>query len=241
MTLPWYPRDMGKYARDTKHLSMLEHGAYNLMLDHYYANEELPQAMLKQCSGNAPLMPDHSRIYRLCGAITKHEQDAVDAVLVMFFVMDDHGFYRQDSADKVIENQKEKHQKRVDAGRKGGSSKAMLKQCSSNALQKETKTKNKPPTPKGDRADGAGVLPMAKGKGGFKQVMPDANPWTLNVINHLTDDQMQKAKANAPGWDIYHLIEVYEAGIKDGSREMPNHIGAAFAGWCAKYTKGKRP
>ncbi len=137
MTLPWYPRDMGKYARDTKHLSMLEHGAYNLMLDYYYSTGGLPQ--VSNASSNATLMPDHSRIYRLCSAISKAEQDAVDAVLSMFFSLNGKGFYTNEKCEEVIKEQELKHQKRVDAGRKGGQSNASSN-ATSKAPQKENKT-----------------------------------------------------------------------------------------------------
>lgn len=139
MTLPWYPRDMGKYARDTKHLSMMEHGAFNLMLDYYYATGGLPNA-LSNATSNASLMPDHSRIHRLCGATTKHEQDAVDTVLSMFFKLDKDGFYRNEKADKVIAEQTLKHERRVSAGRKGGASKA-TSNATSNAPQNKKEIK----------------------------------------------------------------------------------------------------
>lgn len=144
MTLPWYPRDMGKYARDTAHLSMLEDGAYNNLLDHYYSNGGLP-CVFSNASSNASLMPDHSRLHRLCKASTKAEQEAVDNVLFMFFVLDKDGYYRQSKCDEIIAEQLLKHQKRVNAGRKGGEKKASsnaTSNASSNAPQKETKTKN---------------------------------------------------------------------------------------------------
>lgn len=122
---------------------MMEHGAYNLLLDHYYSNGALP----KQCSSNAELMQDHSRIYRVCSAMTKQEQDAVDAVLRMFFTLDDGGNYAHSKADEVISEQAEKHANRVKAGKARGKSNAPAKpkQCSSNALQSKSKkeTKNK--------------------------------------------------------------------------------------------------
>lgn len=145
MTLPWYPRDMGKYARDTKHLTMMEHGAYNLLLDCYYSTGALP--MLEHCSSNAELMPDHSRMYRVCSAMTKQEQDAVDAVLKMFFKLNNKGSYLHSMADRVIKEQAEKHANRVNAPKiaKAKKDKAMQEQCSSNTPQskskKETKTK----------------------------------------------------------------------------------------------------
>jgi uncharacterized protein YdaU (DUF1376 family) len=36
----YYERHMGTYAKKTMHLTMLEHGAYTLLLDRYYVTEE---------------------------------------------------------------------------------------------------------------------------------------------------------------------------------------------------------
>lgn len=140
--LSWYPRYTGDYSRKTKHLTMLEHGAYNMLLDHYYATGE--PLFFSNASGNAELMPDHSRLYRLCSAITKEEQNAVDAVLRMFFTMTKDGYINK-KAKEVIETQLEKHQKRVEAGRKGG------KQKYSNAKSNDTaKPKQPEPEPEPD-------------------------------------------------------------------------------------------
>jgi uncharacterized protein YdaU (DUF1376 family) len=67
----WYPHFPGDYARDTADLSLIEHGAYRLLLDHYY-------------STGGPLPADKQRIYRLCRAFHPEEQEAVCAVLVAF-------------------------------------------------------------------------------------------------------------------------------------------------------------
>lgn len=66
----YYERHLGDYARDTSHLSMLEHGAFTLLLDRYYSSEQpIPAA----------------QAHRLARARTKEEQKAVDAVLDEFF------------------------------------------------------------------------------------------------------------------------------------------------------------
>lgn len=68
----YYERHLGDYARDTGHLSLLEHGVYTLLLDRYYASEQgIP-------AGQA---------YRLARARTEDERDAVDAVLAEFFIL----------------------------------------------------------------------------------------------------------------------------------------------------------
>jgi uncharacterized protein YdaU (DUF1376 family) len=65
----FYP---GDYLRDTSGLSLIEHGAYNLLLHHYYS--------LDGC------VPDEKpRLYRLCGATAQEEQVAVEYVLKIYF------------------------------------------------------------------------------------------------------------------------------------------------------------
>lgn len=70
----YYERHLGDYAKDTKRLSMLEHGAYNLLLDEYYAKE-------------AGIPAD--QVYRVTGARSRAERTAVDTVLKDFFVLTD--------------------------------------------------------------------------------------------------------------------------------------------------------
>ena len=36
----YYPKNIGDYRRDTMHLSLLEHGVYMTLIDHYILNEE---------------------------------------------------------------------------------------------------------------------------------------------------------------------------------------------------------
>lgn len=84
----WFP---GDYHRDTGDLSLLEHGAYRVMLDYYYSNETLPS--------------DRMRLYRLCRASTKDEQHAVDVIADRFFVQNGNGL-KNKRADAEIEKRK---------------------------------------------------------------------------------------------------------------------------------------
>ena len=65
---PWFP---GDYQRKTGDLSLLEHGAYRVMLDSYYSIESLPA--------------DRERLYRICRASSPEEKAAVDYVSTRFF------------------------------------------------------------------------------------------------------------------------------------------------------------
>ena len=68
----WYPFYPGDYGRDTADLSLLEHGAYRLLLDVFYATEK-------------PLPLDDARLYRMVRAGSEVERAAVDAVLERFW------------------------------------------------------------------------------------------------------------------------------------------------------------
>lgn len=83
----YYERHLGDYAKDTKRLSMLEHGAYNLLLDEYYAKEAGIPA---------------NQVYRVAGARSKVERAAVDTVLADFFLLTD-GIWIKNRVEEEIQ------------------------------------------------------------------------------------------------------------------------------------------
>ena len=66
----YYERHLGDYSKDTAHLTVIEHGAYGLLLDRYYGTE-------------AGIPADQA--HRIARARTKDEKAAVDVVLAEFF------------------------------------------------------------------------------------------------------------------------------------------------------------
>lgn len=74
----YYRRYMGDYMRDTMHLSFMEHGAYNLMLDAQYSTEK-------------PLPADYEGLFRICRAMTRPEQEAVRKIADEFFPLSGGG------------------------------------------------------------------------------------------------------------------------------------------------------
>lgn len=96
----YYERHLGDYARDTGHLSMVEHGAYTLLLDRCYATEQgIPQ----------------DQAYRIARARTKEEREAVDVVLAEFFTLQD-GVHVQ----RRVQGEIEKARHRIEAARSNG-------------------------------------------------------------------------------------------------------------------------
>ena len=89
MNMNYYNRYPGDYSRDTAHLSLIEHGAYAVLLDTYYATEK-------------PLPADKKALYRICRATNAKERQAVDFVVSQFFKQDGE-VMRNPRADEEIE------------------------------------------------------------------------------------------------------------------------------------------
>lgn len=87
----YYKRHLGDYAKDAGHLTMLEHGAYTLLLDRYYTTDSpIPK----------------SEIYRIARARSKEERAATDAVVSEFFT-EVNGSFVNGRADEEIANWRE--------------------------------------------------------------------------------------------------------------------------------------
>jgi len=85
--MDWYERHPTDYKNDTWHLSLAEHGAYTLLLDHYYANE-------------APL-PDVDRaLSSICNCSVEEWLNVKHNVIAFFKVK--NGKLRQKNCDKII-------------------------------------------------------------------------------------------------------------------------------------------
>jgi uncharacterized protein YdaU (DUF1376 family) len=100
----WYPHFPGDYIRDTAHLSVIQHGAYRLLLDHYYATA-------------APLPADVDGLYRICRAFDQSERTAVGFVLGQFFELRADGYHNR-RADRQLVTQKEQHERLSEGARK---------------------------------------------------------------------------------------------------------------------------
>jgi len=98
----YYRRYVGDYLRDTARLSMLEHGAYTLLLDYYYAEER-------------PIPLELDDVYRMVRAIMPEERKAVIRVLTTFFTKAEDG-YRHKRVDHEISTSKQAREN----GSKGG-------------------------------------------------------------------------------------------------------------------------
>lgn len=119
----------GDYLRDTSDLSPTEHGIYLLLLFAFVARGPLPDDL-----------------NRLCRIAAGADPEDVRQMLQRYWVRTEDGWING-KMQRVLEIQTEKHQRRVEAGRKGGLSKssnakAMLQQCSTNQNQNQNHNQN---------------------------------------------------------------------------------------------------
>lgn len=101
-----YQHHLGDYAKDTMHLSPLEHGVYRLLMDAYYATEK-------------PIPLDINSACRIARCSTDHERAAVESVLAQFFTRNPDGF-RQKRIDEELEAYWHKAQVNAENGKLGG-------------------------------------------------------------------------------------------------------------------------
>lgn len=102
----FYPHHIGDYAQDTRHLTLIEHGAYRALLDLYYSRE-------------APLPADVATVQRLACARAKDEREAVESVLREFFVSTTEGWMHK-RCEREIDSARRKAEAARENGKKGG-------------------------------------------------------------------------------------------------------------------------
>lgn len=98
----YYKRHLGDYAKDTRHLTTLQHGIYSVLMDHYYATEEpIPSA----------------KAVRIAAA----PRDDVELVLGDFFELSDDGtVWRHKRIDAEIADYRSKAETNRENGKAGG-------------------------------------------------------------------------------------------------------------------------
>lgn len=98
----FYKHFIGDYQRKTAHLSLAEHGAYRLMMDHAYA------------TGN-PLPADRKALYRLVRADSAIERKAVDSVVEQFWTETEGGLVNARTTEEIG-----KSEPKISASRENG-------------------------------------------------------------------------------------------------------------------------
>lgn len=115
MSIPWMPFYPADYLADTGHLTTQEHGAYLLLIFHYWSNGGLPD--------------DDAKLARIT-RMTASEWTSVKDTIRDFF----DGNWQHFRIDAELATARERHEARAAAGSKGGKrTQAKLKHGLSNA------------------------------------------------------------------------------------------------------------
>lgn len=105
--MDFYPRFIDDYRKDTNTLTLEEHGAYALLLDHYYSTQK-------------PIENQHRIWFKICAASSARERKAVCSIIERFFVLESDGLHNK-KADQVISERIDYIEKKSVAGRVGAS------------------------------------------------------------------------------------------------------------------------
>lgn len=125
----YYKRNIRDYSAATRHLSILEHGVYTLLMDRYYESERCLPADLMESA-------------RMIGARAKPEIAAVRSVLKDFFVESSDGWH-QDRCEQEISTYQGKAIINREHGKLGGRPKKQKPKNNPNGLNTETQEKPK--------------------------------------------------------------------------------------------------
>jgi len=108
----------GDYQRDTADLTLIEHGAFLLLLSAYYATERpLPVGQMGNPRETEPFPSGFNPVFRIARAMTDEEKSAVVIVADRFFPIDPvDGLRHNARADEEIA----KYRARIDSARENG-------------------------------------------------------------------------------------------------------------------------
>lgn len=220
----WQPIYWADYSKDTDGLSLLEHGAYMLLMRAYWNN-----------GGPLPAT-DRERLYRNCRAFTPEERQAIDYIIANYFQEKDENLI-QKRLDQELKSAKNNRKAKAEAGRKSGEARRAKAEQNANSRSTSVRTvgeqKGNPtpsPTPPPGNKDKTPYPLSSSEPGGVLNKFKD---W--KIIRQLSERQLAKAKAAAPGLDIYELGRIYDEGVEE--RGIPDRPGPAFIGWIKSYTK----
>src|SRR4051794_35736269 len=104
MSNPWSSFYWRDYVGDTGHLSLEEHGAYLLLMAHYYMSGK-------------PLPANASALHRICRCMSNTDRAAIERVANEFFIRDGD-VYRHSRIDREIEKAIEISSKRRESANK---------------------------------------------------------------------------------------------------------------------------
>lgn len=219
------PFHIGDLMTGTSHMDATEFGAYMALLFAHYNK------------GPDGLDYDKKRLALMAKCSSKVWKRISPIILKKFEIITS-----DDGTQKIIHHRVIDELHKIEHKSTQNSAKALKRHADSNAIAgsrhdngnaiHKPKSKNPPISPQMNNLEKASFQNWEGGKD---------RPIVFHIDHHINDDDKAKARENAPGWDIYFLMRIYDEGIANGSRPPPDRPAAAFIAWCKSYTKGKQP
>ncbi len=246
----YYERHLGDYAKDTGHLTMLEHGAYTLLLDRYYATEQGIPA---------------DQAYRITRARTKDERAAVDSVLSEFFDLEKN-LWTKGRVVEEISSALKRISSAQENGKKGGRPRKTETQPNptgfslGSVLETQSKALQTPDTrhqtpvsiqlPLPEASDGGSAAPSASAAPtpppdfdglndetlNGKAVVPLASTWGLPEQWGL-DAEALGFKAKEIGYQAEKFRQYWTRGRGAGTRRSVKGWRQSWSNWLEKAAK----
>lgn len=204
----YYRRYMADLKRKTSRLTLEEKGAYDAMLDEYYAFEE-------------PLPLDHEEIFRMIGAMKPSERAAVMKILSRYFTEEPDGYHNKRADEEIAVSKK---------ARSNGSGGGRPKKTG-NVTGMETGTETDSVT--GDETgDETEIETKTVTQGVTGSVHPlnhsttqPPNRLTAQPLNHPTGSSKTSARVKrsprpaTPGFDEFYASYPKKAGRQEAERQ----------------------
>jgi uncharacterized phage protein (TIGR02220 family) len=174
MSFAYLPLYTGDYLRDTRHLSMSEHGCYLMLLMFCWDQK-------------GPLPLDERKILGICNARSGDEIEAMRRVISEFFVRMDDGFYNKRMQEE-IERAENVSAARSQAGRRGYEARAKQLPSNCQAIAKQVHL-SPPPTLTPALSPSSEVKASLSGK---PDLMPQVRE-VLQFLRNMTGRQYREA------------------------------------------------
>lgn len=222
----WYAWDVGSYAKKTAHLTMIQHGAYRLLLDHYYNN-------------GGPIVANAEQLLRVCRAFAPAEREAIDVVLAEFFELRD-GRYHNRRCDEEIAKRTNLRKIRAEAGAKGGASARANAQANAKQLPTQLQLQSHIQIQEEERVEVRVTAPLTPTKKLPKD--PDGSKgtrWPSEAVvpeDWFVDGAMFRANAGLPEIDLategIKFANYWSA--KSGADAAKRDWRKTWLNWCLK-------
>lgn len=234
----WMPIYWSDYLADTSHLGAMEHGAYLLLIAHYW-------------QAGKPLPDDDVQLSRIA-RVSRRQWKTLKPLLAAFFEIRD-GTWQHGRVERELQLARERYERRAAAGQKGGRTRkpgasdaaALPEQCDSNASamrkqpqpQRTYSSSEQHPSPPSARPNG-GSPDVALGNRLLEIVGIDPARWTgtfgpvqvwLNagydpetiIVPTIRDVMRRQRTSKGEGWRPNSLQFFHRAVEEAASRPAP--------------------